>query len=99
MQQPVKSDTSAPLSDKQIKRVQDIVGTFVWYSRACDPTLAASLSAIASRQNNGTEGVMDACNQLLDYLATHPDTAIQYHASGMILAFNTDASYISEMAG
>ena len=49
VQQPVKSDASAPLSDETIKRVQDIVGAFVWYSRACDPTLAASLSAITSR--------------------------------------------------
>ena len=60
VQQPVKSDTSSPLSEKQIKRVQDIVGTFVWYSRECDPTLAASLSAIASRQTKGTEDVMTA---------------------------------------
>ena len=50
----VKSETSSPLSDKKIKRVQDIVGTFVWYSCACDTTLAASLSAIASRQTKGT---------------------------------------------
>ena len=37
VQQPVKSDTSAPLSDDQIKRVQEIVGTFVYYGRAWDP--------------------------------------------------------------
>ena len=98
VQQPFKYDTSSPLSDKQIKRVQDIVGTFVWYSRVCDPALAASLSAIASRQNKGTEDVMDACHQLLDYLAPHPDATIRYHSSGMILAFDTDASYISELA-
>ena len=99
MQQPVKSDTSATLSDKQIKCVQDIVGTFVWYSRACDPTLAASLSAISSRQIKGTEDVMTAFHQLLDYLSTHPDTAIWYHASDMILAFDTDVSYLSELGG
>ena len=66
MQQHVKSGTIPPLYDKQIKRVQDIVGTFVWYIRACDPTLAASLSAIASRQTKGAEDVMAACHQLLD---------------------------------
>ena len=95
VQQPVKSDTSAPLSDEQIKRVQDIVGSFVWYGRACDPTLAASLSAVASRQTKGTETVMAACHQLLDYLVTRPDTAICYHASEIILAFDTDAYYLS----
>ena len=92
--QPVKSDTSAPLSDKKIKRVQDIVDTFVWYSCACDPTLAELLSAIASCQTKGTKDVMAACHQLLDYLATHPDAAIRYHVSDMIIAFDTDTSYL-----
>ena len=63
----------------------------------CDPTLAASLSAIASRQTKGTEEAMTACYQLLDYLATHPDASIWYHASDIILAFDNDASYISEL--
>ena len=99
MQQPIKYDTSALLSDYQIKHVQDIVGNFVWYSRACDTTLPASLSAIASRQTKGTKAVMAACHQLLDYLATHPEAAIRYHASDMILAFNTDASDLSELGG
>ena len=40
---------------------------------------------------------MAACHQLLDYLATHPNAAIRYHASDMILAFDTDASYLSEV--
>ena len=94
VQQPVKSDTSAPLSDEKTKWVQDIVGNFVWYSRVCDHTLAASLSAIASRQTKVTEYAMTACHQLLDYIATHPDASIWYHASDMILAFDTDVSYL-----
>ena len=95
--QPVKSDTSALLSDKQIKRVQDMFGTFVWYGRACYPTLSASLSTVSSLQTKGTDAVMAACHQLLDYLATHPDAAICYHASEIILVFDTDASYLSEL--
>jgi hypothetical protein len=31
----------------------------------------------------------------LDYLATHPDAAIRYHASDMILHIHSDASYLS----
>jgi hypothetical protein len=34
-------------------------------------------------------------DQLLDYLATHPDTIIRYHASYMILHIHIDASYLS----
>jgi hypothetical protein len=32
---------------------------------------------------------------VLDYLATHPDTTIRYHASDMILHIQSDASYLS----
>ena len=42
---------------------------------------------------------MTACYQLLDHLATHPDAVIWYHASDMILAFDTDVSYLSELGG
>ena len=61
-----------------------------------DPTLACALSAIAVRQTNGTTSVLDSCHQLLDYVATHPHAAIWYHASKMILAVHSDASYLSE---
>ena len=42
---------------------------------------------------------MTACHQLLDYLTTHTDTDIWYHAIDMILDFDTDASYLSELGG
>jgi hypothetical protein len=32
---------------------------------------------------------------MLDYLATHPDTTIRYHASDMVLYIHSDASYLS----
>jgi hypothetical protein len=31
----------------------------------------------------------------LDYLTTHPDATIRYHASDMILHIHSDASYLS----
>jgi hypothetical protein len=39
------------------------------------------LNAIATEQTKTTEKTQAATNQLLDYLATHPDTIIRYHAS------------------
>ena len=65
-QSPVQSDKTAPLYPEQIKLFQDIVGTFIWYGRACDPTLTAALSAIASSQTNGTQAVLAAAHPLLD---------------------------------
>mmetsp|Transcript_36381 Transcript_36381/g.51432 ORF Transcript_36381/g.51432 Transcript_36381/m.51432 type:complete len:150 (-) Transcript_36381:17-466(-) len=38
---------------------------------------------------------MEAITQLLNYLATHPNAVVQYHASDMILHADSDASYLS----
>jgi hypothetical protein len=94
--QRVEVDTTQPLSPKEIKRVQDIVGTLLYYAQAVDPTLLAALSAIAACQSNGSRAVADACHQLLDYVATHPNAGIQYKACNMVLSVFTDASYLSE---
>jgi hypothetical protein len=63
--QRVNVGTSAPLSPNAIKRVQDIVGTLLYYRRAVDPTLLTALSSITARQGNGTTAVTKACQQLL----------------------------------
>ena len=39
---------------------------------------------------------MKKVKQFLDYAATHPDAIITYHASNMVLAGHSDASYLSE---
>jgi hypothetical protein len=39
---------------------------------------------------------MNKCKQLLDYLATHPDATVQFHASDMILSIHSNASYLSK---
>jgi hypothetical protein len=53
------------------------------------------LNDIATEQTKATEKTQAATNQLLDYLAAHPDAAIRYHASDMILHIHSDASYLS----
>jgi hypothetical protein len=53
------------------------------------------LNDIATEQTKATEKTQAATNQLLDYLATHSDTIIQYHASDMTLHIHSDASYLS----
>jgi hypothetical protein len=53
------------------------------------------LNDIATEQTKATEKMQAATNQLLDYLATHPDAATRYHASDMILHIHSDASYLS----
>jgi hypothetical protein len=53
------------------------------------------LNDIATEQTKATERMQAATNQMLDYLATHPDATLRYHASGTILHIHSDASYIS----
>jgi hypothetical protein len=89
-------DTSPKLSDKEVTRVQNIVGTLLYYARAVDSTLASALSTISSQQANGTQETKTACHQLLDYVATHPNAVLCYLASDIILAVHSDASYLSE---
>eukprot|EP00804_Cyclotella_cryptica_P010114 CCRYP_019272-RA/>CCRYP_019272-RA protein AED:0.25 eAED:0.25 QI:0/0/0/1/0.66/0.75/4/0/703 len=93
------ADETPPLSPEKIKFIQQVVGTFLFFGRAVDPTLAAALSSIASRQSKGTDATLEATSQLLDYVATHPNPSIQYLASDMILALDTDGSYLSELDG
>jgi hypothetical protein len=42
------------------------------------------------------EAVANACHQLLDNVATHPNAGIHYLASDMILAVHTNALYLSK---
>jgi hypothetical protein len=67
----------------------------LYYARAVDLTVLRPLDDIATGQTKATGKTQATTNQLLDYLATHPDAAIRYHASDMILHIHSDASYLS----
>ena len=64
-----------------------------------DPTIVTDLGSIESSQAKGTEAVFNTCHQLFDYVSTHHKSTIQYHESDMILALDTDTSYLSEQGG
>jgi hypothetical protein len=67
----------------------------LYYAREVDPTVLMPLNDIVTEQTKATEKTQAATNQILDYLATHPDAIIQYHAYDMILNIHSDASYLS----
>jgi hypothetical protein len=91
-----EEDTSEQLDAAGKKRIQEILGTLLYYARAVDPTLLVTVSALARQQKAPTTNTMDAVNHLLDYCATHPDAVIRFHSSDMILHVESDASYLSE---
>jgi hypothetical protein len=89
------TDKTPPLTAKQCLTIQKVMGSVLYYARAVDPTVLVPLNDIATEQTKATEKTQAATNQLLDYLATHPDATIRYHASYMILHIHSDASYLS----
>jgi hypothetical protein len=90
-------DNSPPLDKDSIKMIQQqqVVGSFLYYSHATDPTIPVALNELASLQTNATKATMKRCKHFLDYMATHLDTKIRYYASDMVLNVHSDASYLS----
>jgi hypothetical protein len=93
---PVDHDLSPTLPPDRIKRIQQIVGTIMYYARAVDITTLVALSSIAAEQAQATEQTEQHVHTLLDYLATHNNATIRYVASDMVLNIHSDASYLSE---
>ena len=89
-------DDSPPLDPPGIKRLQTIIGTFLYYARAIDNTMHVALGSLGSAQSKGTKATAKAATKLLNYAATHPDAVIKFRASDMILHIHSDASYLSE---
>jgi hypothetical protein len=89
------TDEIPPLTAKQCLTIQKVIGSVLYYAREVDPAVLMPLNDIATEQTKATEKTQAATNQLLDYMATHPDAAIRYHASDMILYIHSNASYLS----
>jgi len=94
-QAPLPIDTSRPLGEKEIKAVQKIVGSILYYAQAVDMTVLMALSTIASEQMKGTEQTMEKALQVRDYLTTHPDATIRFRATDMVMNIHSDASHLS----
>eukprot|EP00957_Ditylum_brightwellii_P212330 15367189-Ditylum_brightwellii.AAC.1 len=89
-------DTSPPLSKLEIKRIQDMVGTLLYYARAVDSTPLMSLNALASQQSTATEETAKVVVMILNYCATYPDVVLRYHKRDMILHVHCGAFYLRE---
>jgi hypothetical protein len=88
-------DDTPPLTAQQCLTIQKLTGSVLCYARAADPIVLMPLNDNATEQNKATEKTQAVTNQLLDYLATHPEAIIRYHASDMIFHIHSDASYLS----
>ena len=66
IQAPDARDDSAPLQPAEIKRIQQIVGTLLYYARAVDSTMLVTLSALDLRQAKATELTKQDVSRFLD---------------------------------
>jgi hypothetical protein len=89
-------DTSELLDDTRKLRIQEIVGSLLYYARAVDNKQLVALSAIAARQATATIATKQDVQLLLDYVATYPNDGIVYQASNMILCAHADAEFLNE---
>jgi hypothetical protein len=89
-------DTSPCLLAEETTRIQQIIGTFLYYGIAVDPTMLVAIGSIAATQAKATQATFNAIVHFLNYAASHPDAVICYHASNMILHNHSDGSYLSK---
>ena len=86
----------SPKLDKAgTKFIQEVTGFFLFLAQAINGRLLPALSALASEQANPTEETMRKCKLFLDNMATEKEMILTYHASNMVLAVHSDASYLS----
>ncbi len=86
-QKTVEHNNLPVLPPDRIKRIQQIIGTIMYYARAVDLTTLVALSSIASEQTSATADTEKRVQQLLDYLYTHKDDTLRYIASDMIQTY------------
>ena len=87
-------DESDPMTDKQIKLLQQVCGTFLYYARAVDCTILHALNDLATQTKNGTQKTAKVLTHFLNYCADIPDAKVTYQASDMILHNHSDAAYL-----
>ena len=90
----LEDDTPVDAATKT--RIQQIVGVFLFYARAVDPTLLCAVNKLASKQATPTASTAQHATRILQYASRFPNAGIVIRASDMQLHCHSDASYLSE---
>jgi hypothetical protein len=87
---------SPTLTPQGKKRIQQVVGALLYYSRVIDGMIMTAIRSLAYQQATATKDTEENLTQLRNYCSTHPDATIHYHVSDMILNIHSDAGYLNE---
>ena len=96
---PQPHDDATKCTPQAIKHLQKIIGTFLFYSRAVEPTMLTALSIITTELTQGTDTTKQKAEHFLAYAIAHPNDTIKFYKSDMILKIHSGASYLSEQQG
>ena len=101
-----QEDSNEPILNRDgTKYIQGVNSTFLYYGQAIDSSILPAVNEIGTMQATPTASTTKKVEWLMDYAATHPNTAIRFHASDMILHGSSDVAYLvlpkarSRMAG
>ena len=72
---PIPDDTSSLLQSPQITRLQQIIRTLLYNSRAVDPIILAILNDIIAQQTNDTEKTSTSVIKLLNFCAIYTNAS------------------------
>ena len=86
--------TAHKLEKRGITCVQSISGTFLYISRAVDPTILVALNKIGAEQTSPTTDTINKTKMMMDYTYTQPDAIIRFHTSDMCLHINRVTAYL-----
>ena len=88
-------DSSPLASPSQQHELQVVVGTLLYYARTVDPSILTAVHELGSVQAKPSINDIKKMERLLQYVSTHQQNGIRYHASNMQLQIQSDASYLS----
>jgi len=89
------TDTSPPASKEDLKTLQIIIGSILYYARAVDATMLTAVCLLSSQQPAPAAATMRAAYRLLGYAKLHPNHITVFKPSDMILRVHSDASYLN----
>ena len=69
-------DKTPLLQPDDITKLQQIIGDLLYYARALDDTLMATLNEMASVEYQGTQETMQATKKPMEYFHTHSESKI-----------------------
>lgn len=93
--QHVAVDNSPALTPAEIHRLQEMIGSLLFYARAIDNTMLTAVNHVSSDQAKPTQQVLSAAHRIMQYAAAYPCHKLVYKACDMVLYIQSDASYLS----